>query len=57
VRKHRLALDQPGVPERGLFGDAAPIDQRHGASALLQVQGDTNADHAGSQDSNIHSHA
>jgi hypothetical protein len=39
-----LALDQPGVAERGLLGRAAAIDKNGFSSPLLQVKRDADSD-------------
>ena len=56
MRGDRLTLDDAGIAERSLLGDAAPIDQHHGTTALLQVQGDADADHAGAEDRDVRLH-
>ena len=46
VRIDPLALDETGVAVGGLLRDPAPIDERHGEPALLQVQRAADADDA-----------
>ena len=53
VRKDALALDQAGVAEGSFLGGAAPVDERHGAAALLQVQGDADADDARAENGDV----
>jgi hypothetical protein len=50
VRIDTLALHEAGIPVRGLLRSAAPIDEDGRATALLQVDGDRDADDPGAED-------
>ncbi len=56
VREDALALDEPGIAEGGLLPGPAPVDERHGPAALLQVQGHRYADDPGAQNHHVRPH-
>ena len=48
-----FGLDDPGVAERGFAPGLAPVDEQHRPPALLEMDGDGDADNAGAEDNNI----
>ena len=56
VGEDALALDEPGIAEGGLLPGPAPVDERHGPAALLQVQGHRYADDPGAQNHHVRPH-
>src|SRR5262249_32344319 len=51
-----LALDDASVAERGLLAWATAVDKHDGPAARLQVQGEGDADDAGSKNENVSAH-
>jgi hypothetical protein len=56
VRIDAFALDEAGIAEGSLLGRPAPIDENHGARALLKMQRRADADDPGTEDNDIRSH-
>jgi hypothetical protein len=48
-RQDRVALDDAGIAERGLFAHAGAIEQRDAQAALGEMQRDRSADNAGAE--------
>jgi hypothetical protein len=56
VRVDALALDQARIAEGGFLPGTALVDQEHGATALLQMNGNRHADDAGPENNHILTH-
>ncbi len=56
MREDRLALDHARIAEGRFLGRAAPVDQHHLAPALLQMQCDAHAHHAGPENNELRFH-
>jgi len=57
IRINRGAFDDPGIAEARFPTGFTPVDQRHGASLGLDIQGGAKADYAGAQNDHIGLHA
>jgi hypothetical protein len=53
VGHHALALDDAGVAIAGLLAGPAPVDERHGASALLEMESSRDAGNTGPQHNHV----
>jgi hypothetical protein len=57
IRRDGFALDDAGVAIRSFKARGAPVEQRDGLAAGLQVQCATDADHAGAENDDVVCHA